>query len=90
MIESQDKQNFDSTCTIFNLHSGVTTLHWCYNIAFVLLEKCTQFFSLIYNFFMYITRKKIMMGSFDLIRFVTSYVLLRRNLVLSACDIILA
>ena len=44
IIESQDKQSFDSTCTIVNLHSGVTTLHWYYNIAFVLLEKCTQFF----------------------------------------------
>lgn len=69
---------------------------WCYNFALVLQYcicvtwKMHTIFSLIYNFFMYITRKKIMMGSFDLIRFVTSYVLLRRNLVLSACDIILA
>ena len=43
ITESQDRQSFDCVHMLFVICTYVTTLHFCFNFAPVLYEKCTYF-----------------------------------------------
>lgn len=60
--QSQDRRHFDSPHAMCNLR-WCKTLHSCYNFTLVLHEKCSHFqpFRCIYNFFMYIINRLILL-----------------------------